>query len=88
MHCEILMISVQLNIVHGVIKSESSFICKNGSRRYNEIDSPNKYSDTGIIRMVEFVIYDIYVEFGGHVYQQTVGIPMGTNCAPLVADLF
>ena len=25
--------------------------------------------------------------FGGHVYQQTVGIPMGTNCAPLVADL-
>ena len=28
------------------------------------------------------------MEFGGHVYQQTVGIPMGTNCAPLVADLF
>ena len=22
-----------------------------------------------------------------HVYQQTVGIPMGTNCAQLVADL-
>ena len=30
----------------------------------------------------------IYVEFGGHVYQQTVCIPMSTNCAPLVADLF
>ena len=30
----------------------------------------------------------MYVEFGSHVYQQTVGIPMGTNCAPLVADLF
>ena len=29
-----------------------------------------------------------YVDFGGHVYQQTVGIPMGTNCGPLVADLF
>ena len=28
------------------------------------------------------------MEFGGHVYQQTVGIPMGTNCAPLVAELF
>ena len=28
------------------------------------------------------------MEFGGHVYQQTVGIQMGTNCAPLVADLF
>jgi hypothetical protein len=22
------------------------------------------------------------------VFQQTVGIPMGTNCAPLLADLF
>ena len=26
--------------------------------------------------------------FGGRVIQQTVGIPMGTNCAPLLADLF
>ena len=41
-----------------------------------------------IIRMVEFLIDNIYVEFGGRVYQQIVGIPMGTNCAPLVADLF
>ena len=30
----------------------------------------------------------IHVEFGGHVYQQSVGIPMGTSCAPLVTDLF
>jgi hypothetical protein len=26
--------------------------------------------------------------FGGRVFQQTVGIPMGTNCTPLFADLF
>ena len=38
--------------------------------------------------MVEFLIDIIYVEFGGHVYQQTVGIPIGTNCAPLESDLF
>ena len=31
------------------------------------------------IQMVEFLIDNIYVEYGGHVYQQTVGIPMGTN---------
>ena len=29
--------------------------------------------------MVEFLIDNIYMEFGGHVYQQTVGIPMGTK---------
>ena len=26
--------------------------------------------------------------FGTKLYRQVVGIPMGTNCAPLVADLF
>ena len=26
--------------------------------------------------------------FGVRVFQRTVGIPMGTNCAPLLADLF
>ena len=28
------------------------------------------------------------MEFGGHIYQQIVGILIGTNCAPLMADLF
>ena len=31
---------------------------------------------------------NIYVQFDGMVYQQIVGIPLGTNCAPLIADLF
>ena len=26
--------------------------------------------------------------FGGQLFRQTVGIPMGTNCAPLLAGLF
>ena len=31
---------------------------------------------------------NIYVQFDGMVYQQIVEIPMGTNCAPLITDLF
>jgi hypothetical protein len=26
--------------------------------------------------------------FGGQVFQQTIGILMGTHCAPLLTDLF
>ena len=26
--------------------------------------------------------------FCGRIFQQTIGIPMGTNCVPLLADLF
>ena len=29
-----------------------------------------------------------YTRFGGQVFRQMVAIPMGTNCAPLLADLF
>ena len=38
--------------------------------------------------MLEFFINNIFVQGGGHVFKQTVGIPMGTNCAPLISDLF
>ena len=38
--------------------------------------------------MLEFLIDNIFDMFGGRVFQQTVGIPMGTNCAPLLANLF
>ena len=31
---------------------------------------------------------NIYIRFGTKLYRQIVSIPIGTNCAPLVADLF
>ena len=31
---------------------------------------------------------NIYIRFGTKLYRQIVGIPMGSYCAPLVADLF
>ena len=31
---------------------------------------------------------NIDIRFGTKLYRQIVGIPMGANCAPLVADLF
>ena len=35
-----------------------------------------------------FLLDNMYIIFGTKLYRQFVGIPMGTNCAPLVADLF
>ena len=31
---------------------------------------------------------NIFIRFGTNLYRQVVGISMGTNCAPLAADLF
>ena len=35
-----------------------------------------------------FLLNNIFIQFGTKLYRQVVGIPMGTNCAPLFADLF
>jgi hypothetical protein len=45
------------------------------------------YSEEKLISMLEFLIDNIFVSFGGTLFQQVVGIPMGTNCAPLLADV-
>ena len=34
------------------------------------------------------VLDNIFIRFGTTLHRQIVGIPMGTNCAPLVADSF
>jgi hypothetical protein len=36
--------------------------------------------------MLEFLIDKMFLSFGGTLFQQAVGIPIGTNCAPLLAD--
>ena len=38
--------------------------------------------------MIEFLVDNIYIRFGGQLFRQMVGIRMGTNCAPLLGDLF
>ena len=38
--------------------------------------------------MIEFLIDNIFVEFGGRLFHQMTGISMGTNCALLLADRF
>ena len=35
-----------------------------------------------------YLLDDIFIRFGSKLYQQIVGIQIGTNCASLVADMF
>ena len=46
------------------------------------------YTSGNICKMIELLIDNISVQFGGRLFRQMIGIPMGTNCAPLLADLF
>ena len=57
-------------------------------RKQNHYDSTKQFSETDIFEMFEVLIENIFVLFGGRVFQQTIGIHIGTNCAPLLTDLF
>ena len=41
-----------------------------------------------VCEALTFLLDNIYIRFGTKLFRQIEGIPMGTNCAPLVADLF
>ena len=51
-------------------------------------DSTKKLSDTDIIKMLQFLIDNIFIMFGGRVFQQKVGISTGANYVLLLADIF
>ena len=46
------------------------------------------WSCQNVCAALSYLLDNIYIRFGTKLYRQIVGIPMGTNCAPLVAYLF
>ena len=86
--------------VNNVINN--AFKHKNGATRYTYIkvgrnksyftndpfNGDNKYTASDICKRIKCLVDNIYVRFGGQLFRQTVGISMGMNCAPLLADLF
>ena len=46
------------------------------------------YTADDICKMIELLIYNTFVQFGGCLFHQFIEIPMGTNCAPLLAILY
>ena len=49
----------------------------------NDINCGQKMCDA-----LHYLLDNIFIRFGSKLYRRSVGIPMGTNCGPLVADLF
>ena len=64
-----------------VLRSDRSYFVRDHS------DSTKKFPETDIINMLECLIDNVFVIFSGRVFQQTIDIPMGKNCVPLLADL-
>ena len=48
----------------------------------------NLWSGQKVCKALVYLLDNIFIRFGTKLYRQIIGIPMGTNCALLVADLF
>ena len=46
------------------------------------------FDGSKLLEWMEYLINNVYIKVGNRVYCQTIGIPMGTDCAPQLANLF
>ena len=81
-----------INLIEWTFKREGSlYIACNERQAFFTSEDTKRYKLWSCQNVCEALIYlldNIYIRFGTTLYRQIVGIPMGTNCAPLVADLF
>ena len=68
-----------------------NFITIGNHRAYFTKERSNKLlscSKEELITWIEYVIDNAMVEYLGELYRQVIGIPMGTSCAPYLANIF
>ena len=78
-------------IEHVFNREQSLYIACNDTNAFFANEDHKRYTLWTCQKVIEALTYlldNIYIRFGTKIYRQVVGIPMGTNCAPLVADLF
>ena len=81
-----------INVTEWTFKKEGSpYIACNERQAFFPSGDTKQYKPWSCQNVCEALIYllgKIYIRFGTKLYRQIVGIPIGTNGAPLVADLF
>ena len=79
-------------MIENVFKREERlYIACNATNAFFNNEDYKRYTLWSCQKVIEALTYlldNIYIRFGIKIYLQTVGIHIGTTCAPLVADLF
>ena len=81
-----------IDLIEKTFQREGSpYIACNDKNAFFTSEKPKKYhalSYQNVCDVLIFLLDNIFIQFGTKLNRQIVWIPMGTNCAPLVADLF
>ena len=81
-----------IDLIERTFQREGShYLACNDRNEFFTSEKPKKYhswSCQNVCDALTFLLDNIFIRFGTKLYRHVVGIPMGTNCSPLVADLF
>ena len=80
-----------VDLIENTFRREEALYFACNEERAFFASEEQKYDLWSCQKVTDALIYlldNIYIRFGSKLYRQNVGIPMGTNCVPLVADLF
>ena len=80
-----------LTIEQNFNREGSLYLACNEKRAFYTSEQPKKFklwSCQKVCDILHYLLDNIFLRFGSKLYRQIVGIPIGTNCSPLVADLF
>ena len=74
-------------------KDPKSFVChsKNSDSSYyskNKSKTNVSFDASELIAVIKYVVDNSYILYHGQLFRQTIGIPMGTNSAPYLANIY
>ena len=73
------------------IRENTQYLAGNEECAFFTSDVYNNHNLWSCQKVCDALVYlldSIFIRFGAKLFRPTIGIPMGTNCAPLLADLF
>ena len=79
-------------IHHAFNESGKKYVNISRKNLYLSIKKSNKadvsFSSSEIMKSVEIIIDNAYILYKKKIFRQVIGIPMGTSCAPYLANIF
>ena len=81
-----------INLIDTTFQSEGAlYLACNDKYAFFTSDDQKRFNIWSCQNVCDALVYlldNIFIRFGTKLHRQIVGIPMDTNCTPLVADLF
>ena len=85
-------VSSFINDIFKCVKDKNFIACPGGSKgayfTKSQSSTNRCFSKDQLVEAVKCIINNAYITYHGLLYRQVIGVPMGTNCAPYLANIY